>query len=271
MTYKRLIIILIIVGVIFYILPASVARQGRNSGRKLLSPVNSSFRQLGLIIKSPVNWIITINSIQDENAQLKGRVAELSNQLIELENLRKENKSLKSELELRPEVSDFKRVVSKVISLSSPTHRQVVLINQGTNSGIAEGDAVVASGSLVGKVIEALPNTASVLLITSSDSLIQARLTATGEKGLVSGQLAGIFLTDLPNNSKVEKGMLVESSGLGGSIPAGILIGETTDQKSSSQQANFQVRLHSNIDFTNLDLVFVLTKEGRDETIKKNN
>jgi len=43
-------------------------------------------------------------------------------------------------------------------------------------------------------------------------------------------------------------------------MPSGLLIGETTDQKSTKEQAKNSVRLRSKVNLNNLDVVFVLTK-----------
>src|SRR3989339_1617111 len=255
---KKLVISITLVIILIFIIPFSVSQKFRNSGRTASSPVTKVFFWLGQKIRYPIDWTSQIGQVRDENAQLKIRVAKLSSQVVKLEELKKENQNLRSELELRPAVERFQRVVATVISYGLPGNSQTIVIDQGKKSGINAGDAVVSSGYLVGKVSEVFSSSANVILITNQDSIIQAQITGSGEKGIVSGSITGVYISDLKAEIQVEAGTIVETSGLGGSMPSGLLIGETTDQKSTKEQAKNSVRLRSKVNLNNLDVVFVL-------------
>lgn len=257
---KKLVIIITLVIILIFIIPVAVSQKFRNSGRITTNPVTKVFFWLGQKIRYPIDWTHEIGQIRDENNSLKIRVAKLSSQVVKLEELKKENQNLRSELALRPDVERFQRVVATVISYGLPGNLQTIVIDQGKKSGINPGDAVVSSGYLVGKVSEVFSSSANVILITNQDSIIQAQITGSGEKGIVSGSITGVYISDLKAEIQVDAGTIVETSGLGGSMPSGLLIGETTDQKSTKEQAKNSVRLRSKVNLNNLDVVFVLTK-----------
>lgn len=257
---RKTLITLLILAVIAFLFPLSLSLMIRDQANAALNPLFVWGQTIGQTIRSPFVWFAEVNEVRRENVDLKERVSRLSNQVIEFESLKKENETLRNELKLRPEVVGFQRVVARVVSHSAPGERQSLVINQGMLAGIGQGDAVISAGVLVGKISAILPRSATVELINSQESFIQARVTETGDKGLVSGKLSGIYLTDLVTESEIKSGMHVETSGLGGSMPAGILIGEITEEKSAVQEAAISVRLHSLVDFNKLDVVFVSTQ-----------
>lgn len=260
---RRLIISIIIILLIF-IIPFSISQIFRDIIRNATFPTVKIFFRFGQKIRYPVDWMGEISQIRDENSQLKSRVAKLLNQVIQVEELKKENQSLRSELELRPEIERFQRVVATVISYGSPGNSQTLTIDQGQKSGVNVGDAVIASGYLVGKVSQSYRSSANVILITNQDSIIQARISGSGEKGIVTGDISGIYLSEITAETQINQGLVIETSGLGGSMPTGLLIGETTNQKSLKEQAKNAVRLRSSVNINNLDVVFVLTKINND-------
>lgn len=251
---------ILIILVLIIILPVSLSDSLKNKSQQKIASEMGFISFVGRFIRSPFDWIAEVRRLHNENTKLKERVAELSGQVIELENLRRENKNLKSELDIHQEFSGFKRVVATVISRSQPGERDHIIINQGGLSGIQKGYAIVSAGYLVGKVEKALPNSSEIILIKSQDSIIQAKVAETGDKGIVLGSLSGIYLSDLPSGIQIKEKMIIETSGLGDSMPAGILIGETTAEKSAGQKASTSIRLYSPIDFNNLDTVFALIR-----------
>lgn len=250
----------LIILVLIIILPVSFSDSLKDKSRQKTAGEMGLVNSVGRTIRLPFDWIAEVRILHNENTKLKERVAELSTQVIDLENLRRENKSLKSELDIHQKFTSFRRVVSTVISRSQPGERDHIIINQGGLSGIQKGDAIVSASYLVGKVEKTLPNSAEIVLIKSQDSIIQAKVAETGDKGIVSGSLSGIYLSDLPAGIQIKEKMIVETSGLGDSMPAGILIGEATVEKSAGQKASTSIRLYSPVDFNNLDIVFALIR-----------
>ncbi len=255
---RKTIITIIILVIVIFLLPKTVSMIFRDSGQSVTRSSSSILSSLGSKINYPFQWLSDIKNLRNENADLKERVATISNQLIKFENLKKENQTLRNELKLHKNYSSFSRVDASVISRSWPASKDRILIDQGKKVGISQGDAVISGGYLIGKVKKVLTNSSEVILITSPQSIIQAKLVGSNDKGIVTGNLAGIFLSDLASKVELKEKTLVETSGLGDSMPQGILIGETTKEKTSEQQPDVSVRIRSWVDFNNLDIVFVL-------------
>ena len=88
---------------------------------------------------------------------------------------------------------------------------------------------------MIGQVIEVGDTTSTVRLISDSQSAISARIQSTNAEGFVRGSATGsLTLTNIPTEQEVTPGGLVVSSGLGGTIPAGLLIGSVDVVKEGS-------------------------------------
>ena len=90
--------------------------------------------------------------------------------------------------------------------------------------------AVSAARGLVGRVIEAGSSTAKIMFLTDPDSRIGVVVQRTRHDGLLYGTLSRqCQMVYLSLNADVWPGDVVVSSGLGGSIPGGIMVGTIED------------------------------------------
>jgi rod shape-determining protein MreC len=112
----------------------------------------------------------------------------------------------------------------------------------------------------VGRVINVSANFARVMLITSSDSAISARLQTTRDEGSVIGVTANsLRLEMLPLNANVQAGDLVLTSGLGGNLPPDLVIGQVVSTRRFEFEAEQTAEVRSFIDFERLEIVLVIT------------
>ena len=88
--------------------------------------------------------------------------------------------------------STSKTTAATVIARESSEFRRLVVLDRGTNDGIAVGDvAVAAGGALAGRVSEVGPNNAKVALVTDSGSTVIGQLTTNA----TTGQVVGVWTT----------------------------------------------------------------------------
>ena len=110
------------------------------------------------------------------------------------EEIRRENESLTALLQLRAGF-DSRRPPPRVIARESSEFRRLVVLDKGTDDGIAVGDVVVAAGgALVGRVVEVGPASAKVVLLTDSSSTVIGQLATNAATGEVVGQLGGVLI-----------------------------------------------------------------------------
>jgi rod shape-determining protein MreC len=98
------------------------------------------------------------------------------------------------------------------------------------------GQAVIDAHGIMGQVIEALPNTATVLLITDPTHAIPVTIERTGMRAIAhgSGALDSLELPNIPISADVKVGDKLITSGLGGVFPSGFPVGEIRSIKNDS-------------------------------------
>ena len=176
-----------------------------------------------------------IDSLRIDNVQLRQEKERLTAENARLAEIRRENEQLTALLQLRSGFQ-YETVAAEVIARESSEFRRVATLGKGTDDGIAVGDVVIAQGgALAGRVVNAGPNSAEVLLITDTTSTVIGQLpsAATGE---VVGQLGGVLIMDkIDATERVEVGQEVVTAGIeltGGvrsPFPKGLLVGQVVD------------------------------------------
>jgi rod shape-determining protein MreC len=158
------------------------------------------------------------------------------------------------------------RPVSAVVVLQSPSlWNSSVIIDQGTPAGVAVNDPVIDGEGLVGKVAQAWPDGAKVMLINDHEFGATARLNGGGAFGTVQpkvGDPNGLVLQYLPQNTAVNPGEYVVTAGTVSSsdeslYPPGIPIGRVTSGNARSQYES--VNVEPLVNLHNLSTVQVLT------------
>jgi rod shape-determining protein MreC len=136
-----------------------------------------------------------------------------------------------------------------------------VTINVGTLQGVEIGMPAVSGGAvLVGRIAQVGPRTAKVELLTDPDSSVAALLQTSRVTGLVVGQPDGTLRMEyIPQEENIDVGDIVLTSGLGGVMPKGLVIGQVTEVQ-KLDYALFQTAIvRPAIDFSRLELLLVIT------------
>lgn len=136
-----------------------------------------------------------------------------------------------------------------------------VTISVGARQGVEEGMPVISGGAgFVGRISQVNARTSKVQLITDPDSAVAALLQTSRVTGLVRGQPDGTLRMEyIPQEEEVKIDDYVLTSGLGGFIPKGLVIGQVTSVE-KMDYALFQAAVvRPAIDFSRLELALVLT------------
>ncbi len=138
-------------------------------------------------------------------------------------------------------------VAARIIGRSTDLDEQAVIIDRGSDDGIAPGMAViVGDGFYIGTVRKAAPTSAIVLLALDSRNRAAAMLQNGARTiGYVEGGRGlGMALRLIPQEEKVEAGQLVVTSGLDVAVPRGLIIGRV-ERVSREPQEPFQTAVVS--------------------------
>lgn len=193
-----------------------------------VSPVQSGLAHSISWVKAGWANYFSLRDARAENQRLRSERAQFERENLEL---REKVKMMEQVTALREwqSVSRYDGVQAHVIARDANMLFNTIFVDQGWNSGVAKDQPVVTADGLVGRVINAYPFSAQVLLITDERHGAGAIIGLTEEGrslGVVNGKkeyLCEFRFIDPPK--KVENGEQVITSGQDGIYPKGLLIG----------------------------------------------
>lgn len=221
----------------------------------------------GLFNRGTIDTIQTLSADTDV-ASLQQRVTELEtalnnyqSELVQLREVASDYQRMSELLNYTSQTQNREYIAADTISNADPnTPLRTIAINKGTRDGIAVGMPVVTQLGLVGRVLDVSANAARVLLITDTSSAISGRLQTTREEGSVIGQANGDLLMQfIPLTANVQEGDIVITSGLGGNLPADIVIGQVTSVRQREFELFQSAIVRSLNNFDILEIVLVVS------------
>ena len=217
-------------------------------------------------VSSIATTIGEIDQLRKENAALKAQNEQLEAESRSATELRRENELLTGLLQLRNGLVYQTRAVT-VIARESSEARRALVIDRGSDDGLAVGQVVIAAGgALAGRIAEVGPSFAHVALISDSTSTVIGQLLTTASPGKVQGQLGGtLVMLDVDSAVTVTIGEEVFTAGiqLGGGIrspyPKGLLIGRVLDVRRDPNEVVQTVFLEPAAPLDQLEFLLVIT------------
>lgn len=222
------------------------------------TPIRGLVRSVGHGIASVGSSVSNISHLQSQNAQLKDEVSSLKQQLAADTEVAQQNKLLRQQLQVG-EASTTHLVAADVIGYQPDNFRQFLTIAKGSNDGLKVGMAVVSNGVLVGTLSQVGRTTAEVFVVTDPNFKTNGIDQTSRASGTVQGQLgAGLVMNEIPQGDSVQPGDTIVTSGLGGALPKGIIIGQVESVNQSNNQVFQSAQLGYSIKINKLELVFVV-------------
>ena len=136
---------------------------------------------------------------------------------------RGEIKELKKLVNWRGDEAEFETVGADIIGQSPDNWQRLMIVNKGSSSGVKKYMAVVTDEGLVGRVISVGSRSSVVQLITDSRSGVGVtRPAVQGDRHSRGAERRGHQVRPHERGRGHPKvGDIVETSGLGGTVPAG--------------------------------------------------
>jgi rod shape-determining protein MreC len=149
----------------------------------------------------------------------------------------------------------------EVIGADPNPYLHYITINVGARHGVGKGDPVVGAGAgLVGRVAEVGPRTSKTQLLTDGDSSTAVLLQTSRAAGLVVGQPDGTLrMKYIPQGEEIAIGDVVLTSGLGGVMPKGLVVGEVEAVQGSDYELHQEAIVRPAVELDRLELVLVIT------------
>ena len=230
---------------------------------------------MGRIFSKPANalnnFFSDINYLEDtfkENKRLKEKVDSLAESQAELSVLREENVQLKSELDLQSSLTEYSTMTGTVISRNPDAWVDQVIVDRGSMDGLERGMSVMSKNGLVGRISEVSPTSSKVtLLSTTAPSSILTSTEIIQEDETIFGVLTGfdlerneLIMEQITSETEIEVGNDVITSGLGGLVPRGLLVGTITEISVDNQGLGQRVYIEPATDFKDIQFVTIINR-----------
>ena len=234
-----------------------------------LTPVQGFFSFIGNKVEGSFNFFRDIKKVRQENEALKVKVDDLENKVRTLQRYEEENKRLREAVNLKNQFNDYEPVGGNIIAKDMGNWFNTFTIDIGRNDSITEESPVITSKGLVGRVIETMPLSSKVLSIIDIDSSVSAIITKSQKMVMVTGDIKlkeqGLCRMDydyISNEFDLNPGDIVETSGMGGVFPRGILIGKVKEIRQETGGLKKYAVIEPAVDFKKIQEVFVLKSKA---------
>ncbi|MCM3743474.1 rod shape-determining protein MreC [Sporosarcina luteola] len=271
---KRLILLLVGVIVLVALISFSLKdRQNATLPEQIVKDVvgfgQSIFSKPAHYITGTLDKIDGILNTYEENKHLKARLKEYAANQAELADVKADNKELREIVDKKDSLRDYEPIQATVISRNPDQWEEKIIIDRGSVEGVELNMAVITASGLIGKVVLVTPFKSTVELLSTENRDFRVAAVIPGDKsifGLIEGYDSArgeLIMKRIDSNFEVKEGQKVESSGLGGIFPKGLLIGEVTEVSTDDFGLTKLAYIRPAAEFSMLDHVMVVKRSSR--------
>lgn len=227
----------------------------------IIMPIQNAFTMLKNKITGNTQFFADLDSLKNENEQLKQRNNELETQLRELEVIKSENARLQEYANLTEKYNEYNTVPAYVIDRDVSNYSSNIIINVGSDQGVEKDMTVIADKGLVGHVTSVTSNTAKVQVIVDSASAVSAMISTSEESIICRGSVENdktLNASYIDTSSEILVGDSVVTSGIGGIYPKGITIGTIKQVINTGNITDRYAIVDTAVDFSKLYTVLVI-------------
>jgi len=177
-------------------------------------------------------------SLLEENGKLSLKNRFLEVQMQKYVSLEIENMRLRRLLDASERLTD-RVLTAELLAVDLDPFSHKVLINKGLRHGTYRGQPILDSEGVYGQIVQVLPITSSVVLLTDPGHSLPVQVNRNGLRTIAqgTGSTSKLKLLHIPNNGDIKEGDLLVTSGLGGVFPSGYPVAKVTLFKPVSGQA----------------------------------
>ena len=199
-------------------------------------------------------------TLREQNAALQNEVSRLQSEILELQQQLVETDILYALLNFARQSPENTYVAAAVIGKDPSPFLNYVIIDRGSDNNIYKGMPVVTEQGLVGSIDAVTASAARVKLITDQSSVVNVKLQRSKTEAQVQGSVTGDISLEMVSPAiQLTEGDLVFTSGMGGSFPPEIFIGQVLSPQ-LKENALFQTAaIQPSVNFESLRAVLVIT------------
>lgn len=206
-----------------------------------------------------------------ENKALKANLDQYAQVSSEVASLKGENERLRAMLDIRDnKLKGYKVRAADMIVRTPDRWNNMITISKGSNDGIKPDMAVVsANGDLLGRVssVSTFSSNVELLMDIEKGNYISAMIPGAApiygviEQYIMEGGQGYLVMKKIPQQVKITENSYVTTSGMGGVMPQGLMIGKVTKIVPGDYGLTQNVYISPMANFYQIEQVFVVEKD----------
>lgn len=263
----RILAVILAILVIFLILAAVLGSKSSPLSATVgtaAQPLSRVTSVLGNGFSSIGHFFTRSSTYERRIADLEDKVVSAQKQLADYEETKQKLESYEDFLGIKEEHPDYQVISATVIGKDSANNFTTFVFNKGSASGVKVNDPVIyGDGQLVGVVTKVAPTYCVVSTVLDPKISISAYDIRSRESGYVTNDADIVKkgfcrLSGLDRNTKVAKGGVIATAGVGGIYPRDLIIGTVREVKNGDTDISAYAVIEPNIDVTELNEALIM-------------
>ncbi len=213
-----------------------------------------------------------VNALREQVKDLEAQLDKLTVDAVRVRELEIENSQLRDQLAYKQANPDYGLVGGTVLEANNPDAARVIgqdpsslvrylVIDQGREDDITVGMPVITPQGLVGRISEVGTHWSRVLLIVDPSSSVNGVVQSSRATGVIQGWQNGLLLMRyLPQGESVKEQDLILTSGIGGSFPKRLVIGQVVEVRKRDTDLFQEAVIKPSVDLSRLEFVLIIKK-----------
>lgn len=221
--------------IVLLVVAAVSAAMGRNIFTDFYAQISAPFQQATTAIANDAagNSGKSREELAAENEQLKKEISELASQVIDYDDIKKENEVLRKYYGIKDDNPDYKIAVASVIRRDPNDDFYGFTIDKGSRDDVKINDPVITENGLIGWISEVNVTTSKVTTLLSPEAKVGAMDKKSGDSGITTGSALFsedglLMLSVISADNTIKENDIIITTGVGGVYPPDLIIGRVT-------------------------------------------
>ena len=201
--------------------------------------------------------------LTEQNQRLREDLLLANAKLNRMATVAEQNQRLKELLDTQHSL-ELNVQLARVVGVDLGAYRHRLLLNVGARDGVKPGQPVIDAHGVMGQIVETLPTTSVVMLVTDPNNALPVTIERTGLRTIAYGSREGdrLVLPTIPMAAEVKVGDRLLTSGLGGRFPPGFPVGEITQVAPAATGMFLEARAQPSADIDRSEDVLLLHEQA---------
>ncbi len=221
--------------IVLLVVAAVSAAMGRNIFTDLYARISAPFQQATTALSNDAAGSSgkSREELAAENEQLKKEISDLAAQVIDYDDIKKENDVLRKYYGIKDDNPDYKIAVATVIRRDPNDDFYGFTIDKGSRDDVKVNDPVITDNGLIGWISAVNVTTSKVTTLLSPEAKVGAMDKKSGDSGIATGSAifsedGQLLLSVISADNKIKENDIIITTGVGGVYPADLIIGRVT-------------------------------------------